>query len=82
MFKNRIGPDPHPEMTASPTTSAGNGCPDIWELESGDVAIIGVRKTSVLSPHLPSGAGCGPDEEIVVIPRSLLLNARDDILKL
>jgi hypothetical protein len=76
MFKRRIGPDPH----ANGGDSAGlNGCPDLWELESGDFAVIGTECTHELAPHLPASASCGPDERIVVVPRAILVNARNDI---
>jgi hypothetical protein len=73
MFKRRIGLDPHRDGRA---TTAANGCPDIWELENGDFAIIGVNRTTELSPLLPSTANCGPDERLVVIPRGLLTDAK------
>jgi hypothetical protein len=76
MFKRRLGPDIH---NAGTTTGAASGCPDIWELENGDIAVIGLRKTAALIASLPSDAGCGPDEEIIVLPRSLVLNARSDL---
>jgi len=38
-FAKRIGPDPHANGTQ---TVALNGCPDIFELDAGDVAITGV----------------------------------------
>jgi hypothetical protein len=76
MFKKRIGPDPHANGEC---TSSANGCPDIWELENGDFAVIGVKKTSELIGMLPETAGCGPDEEIVVIPRKTLLRGKKDI---
>jgi hypothetical protein len=76
MFKKRIGPDPHADGEC---TTSLNGCPDIWELENGDFAVIGVRRTSELMSLLPETAGCGSDEEIVVIPRKTLLRGRNDI---
>lgn len=76
MFKKRIGPDPHEGGGA---TSSANGCPDIWELENGDFVVIGVKKTSELNNLLPPTASCGPDEEIVVIPRKTLTLAKRDI---
>ena len=72
----RIGPDPHANGAR---TVALNNCPDIFELESGDFAIIGIDITSAASPKLPPSAGCGPDERIVFIPRNLLVNAKSDI---
>jgi len=73
MFKRRIGLDPH---IGGGKTPAADGCPDIWELENGDFAIIGFDKTRELVPALPASASCGVDEGIVVIPRNLLLNAK------
>ena len=75
-FFRRIGPDPH-ENGAQ--TVGCRGCPDIWELEGGDVAVIGIDITDVASPALPPTAGCGPDERIVRLPRNLLINAKRDI---
>ena len=76
MFLRRIGPDPHANGAA---TIALNNCPDIFELESGDFAIIGIDITAKALPQLPPTAGCGPDERIVLIPRNLLVNAKSDI---
>jgi hypothetical protein len=75
MFLRRLGPDPHANGA---TTVAANGCPDIWELASGDFAIIGSDITDQ-SGQLPPGASCGPDERIVRIPRRSLLLAKADI---
>jgi len=74
-FVRRIGPDPHANGRQ---TSSANGCPDIWELESGDFAVIGVDITGEISV-LPPTAGCGPDERIVRIPRNLLIDAKPSI---
>jgi hypothetical protein len=76
MFIRRLGPDPH---AIGVMTIALHGCPDIFELESGDFAIIGIDITNAAKSKLPSTAGCGPDERIVVIPRHLLVNAKSDI---
>lgn len=76
MFKRRLGPDPHAN---GEQTSGAQGCPDIWELEDGRFAIIGLRSTASLTPKLPESAGCGYDEEIVIIPRHLLVRAKKDI---
>lgn len=73
MFKKRIGLDPHRDGQA---TSGANGCPDIWELDDGTFAIIGLESTDKLEGLLPPTAGCGPDEKIVVIPRELLIHAK------
>lgn len=75
-FRRRIGRDPHENGAR---TVACHGCPDIWELESGDYAVIGIDITDRAIHRLPPTAGCGPDERVVLIPRKLLLGARDDI---
>ena len=75
MFARRLGPDPH----AGGAKSAGcDGCPDIWELENGDFAVIGADITDA-AVKLPPTAGCGPDERIVRIPRKTLVLAKHDI---
>jgi len=75
-FLRRIGQDPH----ANGAQSVGCcGCPDIWELEGGDFAVIGIDITDAAAPKLPPTAGCGPDERIVRLPRNLLVNAKRDI---
>lgn len=75
-FFRRIGPDPHANGAK---TAACDGCPDIWELENGDFAVIGIDITSTAKAVLPPTAGCGPDERIVRLPRDLLVNAKRDI---
>ena len=76
MFMRRLGPDPH----AGGAKSVGcDGCPDIWELDNGDFAVIGIDITEAARIKLPPTAGCGPDERIVCVPRSLLVNAKRDI---
>jgi hypothetical protein len=72
----RLGPDPHANGAM---TFALNGCPDILELESGDFAVIGVDITADALTHLPPTIGCGPDEQIVMIPRKTLTLAKPDI---
>ena len=76
MFLRRLGPDPHANGAQ---TVALQGCPDIFELESGDFAIIGVDMTALSAGHLPPGASCGPDERIVRLPRKTLILAKSDI---
>lgn len=77
-FARRLGPDPH----AHGAQSVGcNGCPDIWELDNGDIAIIGADITNSAA-SLPASASCGPDERIIRIPRQTLLLAKVDITNL
>jgi hypothetical protein len=75
-FNRRLGPDPHANGAQ---TIALQGCPEVWELESGDFAVIGIDITAAAKPKLPPTAGCGPDERVVLIPRNLLINAKLDI---
>lgn len=75
-FLRRLGPDPHANGRK---TIALENCPDMFELESGDFAIIGIDITDVAKAKLPPSAGCGPDERIVFIPRHLLIEAKADI---
>jgi hypothetical protein len=75
-FVRRLGPDPHANGAQTP---ALQNCPDVWELDTGDFAIIGIEVTDVLRPKLPPTASCGPDERIVLVPRRILVGARPDI---
>lgn len=76
MFLNRLGPDPHADGQQTP---ALQGCPDIWQLATGDFAVIGVDITASARDKLPPTAGCGPDERIVQIPRKTLVLAKPHI---
>jgi hypothetical protein len=60
-------------------TSNSPDCPDIWELENGDVAIIGRDLTGSIGAKLPDGVSIGADERLVVIPRNMLIAAKPDI---
>ena len=76
MLLRRLGPDPHLDGAQTP---ALKGCPEIFELDSGDFAIIGQDVTPKIIDQLPPGTTCGPDERIIVIPRKTLVLARPDI---
>jgi hypothetical protein len=76
MFLRRLGPDPH---LNGAQTAGLKGCPDVFELETGDFAVIGKDITPQAIGQLPPGASCGPDERIVVIPRKTLVGAKPDI---
>ncbi len=76
MFKRRLGPDPH---ASGAQTASAQGCPDIFELETGEFAIIGKDITADALKSLPPGANCGPDERIIVISRKTLIGAKPDI---
>lgn len=75
-FRRRLGP--HPQASEAHCVGC-NDCPDIWELDSGDFAVIGVDITATAKAILPASAGCGSDERVVLLPRKLLVNAKRDI---
>ena len=75
MFTKRLGPDPHANGAQ---TYACQGCPDIWELDNGDFAVIGTDITN-FAGKLPPSANCGPDERMIRIPRKTLVLAKRDI---
>src|SRR5919197_3522808 len=54
-------------------------CPDIWELDNGDVAVIGRDLTVAYASRLPDGVSVGSDERLVVIPRNMLVAAKSAI---
>lgn len=74
-FARRLGKSAH-ELG----TTGGNGsCPEIWELDNGDVAIIGTNLTAAYGGRLPDGVSVDPGEDLVVIPRSTIISAKADI---
>lgn len=82
-FIRRIGPDPHIDDSGDPKpTPQADGCPDIWELGDGSIAIIGGRATKDALSALPEGVSCGPDEEMIVFPREQLVRASEAISQL
>jgi len=76
MILRKLGP-----VSDAALCAGGHGCPDIFELKTGDFAVIGTDITSVALPWLPFGSGCGSSERIVSVPRKTLVLARGDIPK-
>lgn len=74
-FKRRLGKSAA-ELGATGGTTT---CPDIWELDNGDIAVIGRDLTTAYAARLPADASVGADERIVVIPRRMLIAAKPDI---
>ncbi|WP_063727987.1 hypothetical protein [Streptomyces sp. RTd22] len=74
-FKRRLGKS----ALELGLTNGGPECPDIWELENGDIAVIGRDLTTSLDTRLPDGVSISLDERLVVIPRSMLIAAKKDI---
>jgi len=74
MILRKLGPP-----TDAARCGGGHNCPDLFELVTGDFAIIGADITEQAAASLPPGSGCGPGERIVSIPRRTLVLARSDI---
>lgn len=68
-----------PAQLAGPLTNGKHGCPDIWELSNGDVAVIGRDLTDVYADQLPDDVSVVHDERLVVIPRATIVAAKKDI---
>ncbi|SIO85561.1 hypothetical protein [Nocardiopsis sp. JB363] len=60
-------------------TDRASGCPDIWELDNGDIAVIGRDLTQAYARRLPPGSAIAEDERLVIIPRNTLTSAKADI---
>lgn len=74
-FARRLGGSPQ-ELG---TTGTDYQCPDIWELNNGDIAVVGTDLTASYAGRLPDGLVISPGERLVVIPRVTLLSAKRDI---
>ncbi|RKN39501.1 hypothetical protein [Streptomyces hoynatensis] len=61
------------------TTADEDGCPDIWELGNGDIAVVGRDLTDAYAARLPADVTLAPDERLVVIPGAMLRSAKPDI---
>ncbi|WP_405798586.1 hypothetical protein [Streptomyces sp. NBC_01506] len=75
LFERRLG------KTAQELGNSKDGtdCPDIWQLDNGDIAVIGRDLTVDYSVNLPSGVSLAADERLVVIPGNMLSAAKKDI---
>ncbi len=75
LFERRLG-----KSAAELGNSDGRDeCPDIWQLDNGDVAVIGRDLTTAYASRLPQGVVLGSDERLVVIPGNMLSAAKSDI---
>ncbi|WP_424528840.1 hypothetical protein ACOZ38_03935 [Sphaerisporangium viridialbum] len=74
-FLRRIGKS----MRELGSTANTDGCPDIWEMENGDIAVVGRDVTASYAGRLPSDVTIRADERLVMIPRHLLTSAKADI---
>lgn len=62
-----------------PASEDDDGCPEIWELDNGDVAVIGRDLTEAYRSRLPDKVNIAQDERLVVIPGRMLSAAKPDI---
>jgi len=76
-FTRRLGK--HPTELDGPPTDGKDGCPDVWELSNGDIAVIGRDLTDAYANRLPEGVTVVADERLVVIPRATIVAAKEDI---
>lgn len=53
-------------------------CPDFFELADGRIAVIGALGGDDVHSQLPTDAGIGADERLVVVPRDIWLAAVAD----
>jgi hypothetical protein len=60
-------------------TDGKTGCPDIWQLDNGDVAVIGRDLTETYRSRLPDSVSLSEDERLVVLPGNMLSAAKADI---
>lgn len=58
---------------------SNDDCPEIWELDNGDVAVVGRDATELFRDRLPEALRIGSDERLVVIPGGMLRSAKKDI---
>lgn len=71
----RLGKSAHELDVSGNKTS----CPEIRELDNGDIAIVGTDLTASYEGRLPDGMQIDPGEKLVVIPRSMMISAKPDI---
>jgi hypothetical protein len=75
LFVRRLG-KPAKELGNS---NGDDECPDIWQLDNGDIAVIGRDLTTAYGTRLPEGVHLAPDERLIVIPGNTLTAAKADI---
>ncbi|MEV0039173.1 hypothetical protein ACFRR7_33880 [Streptomyces sp. NPDC056909] len=75
LFERRLGKSPK-ELGNS---NGKDECPDIWQLDNGDIAVIGRDLTSHYVARLPEGVALAADERLVIIPGNTLSAAKADI---
>lgn len=74
-FKQRLGKS----AADLEITDNNPSCPDLWELDNGDIAVIGRDLTDNYCTRLPEDVSIGADEKLVIIPRVMMIAAKKDI---
>jgi len=74
-FQRRLGRSAH----QLGITGGDASCPEIWELDNGDIAVIGTEVTASYLERLPGGVAVDPGEKLVIIPRQTMISAKSDI---
>lgn len=75
LFTYRLG-----KSAAEPGNSQNEKkSPDIWQLDNGDIAVIGRDLTAAYATRLPDGVTLRADERLVIIPGDTLSAAKADI---
>lgn len=74
-FAHRMGKSP----SELGITRDNVDCPDMWQLDNGDVAVIGRDLTAAYSSRLPADVHIAADERLVIIPLKLLIAAKGGI---
>ncbi|KIF67901.1 hypothetical protein HY68_03350 [Streptomyces sp. AcH 505] len=75
LFERRLGKSP----VELGNSDGKDECPDIWQLDNGDIAVIGRDLTHAYAAHMPDGVTLATDERLVVIPGNVLSAAKADI---
>lgn len=74
--RRRVGTSPTQRGSVS-----GANCPDVFELEDGDFAVIGsLADAETLASLAKSGATIGLRERVVILHQQVLLDAMRDVL--
>jgi hypothetical protein len=74
-FRRRLGKSAH-ELGV---TTGDASCPELWELDNGDIAVIGTELTLAYRDRLPAGVSIDRHESLIVIPRSTIVSAKADL---
>src|SRR5690348_3391772 len=68
-FQRRLGQTAH----QLGITGGEASCPEIWELDNGDIAVIGTEVTASYLERLPNGVKVDPGERLIIIPRQTMI---------